>query len=89
MNERNDPHRNATNDRNDPHRDGADPNDARPRVAPSPDNAPSDEAAKRAPDAREGEIRHIRDTGLPPGIRVDEAKDPGSQPPHGPVDNRS
>ena len=38
----------------------------------------------------EGEIHHIVDKGLPPGIDVDEAKDPGSQSPgSAPVDNRS
>jgi len=75
------------NDRNQSHR-----SDPRPRVQPSPNNAPppsSQDKTRRPPNAREGEIEHIRNTGLPPGIRVDEAKDPGSQPPHGPVDDRS
>ena len=66
--------------------------DPRPRVEPSPNNGPprsSQDKTQRAPNAREGEIEHIRDTGLPPGIRVDEVKDPGSQPPHAPTDDRS
>jgi hypothetical protein len=71
------------NDRNDSKRD-----DPRPRVQPSPDNAPPP-AEEQTPKAREGAIRHIIDTGLPPGIRVDEAKDPGAKPPHGPADDRS
>lgn len=68
-------------------------NDRRPRVPTSPDNAPAPTPQQRKreknPKERGGEIRHILDTGLPPGVRVDEAKDPGSQPPHGPTDDRS
>ena len=68
-------------------------NDRRPRVPPSPDNAPAPTPRQREreknPKERGGEIRHILDTGLPPGVRVDEAKDPGSQPPHGTTDDRS
>jgi hypothetical protein len=35
---------------------------------------------KKEQDKSEG-IGHVIDTGLPPGISIDEAKDPGSQPP--------
>jgi len=36
-----------------------------------------------------GAVEHVADTGLPPGIRPDEAKDPGNANEKGPVDNRS
>jgi hypothetical protein len=36
-----------------------------------------------------GDLKHVRDTGLPPGIEIDDAKDPGSQAPRTPADNRS
>jgi hypothetical protein len=54
-----------------------------PRVPPKTDKRPG------KPKERGGDIQHIVDTGLPPGISIDEAKDPGSQGPHGPVDDRS
>jgi hypothetical protein len=54
-----------------------------PRVPPK-----KDEPARRPKD-RGGDVRHIIDTGLPPGISVDEAKDPGAQTPRNPVDDRS
>jgi hypothetical protein len=54
-----------------------------PRVPPK-----KDEPARK-PKERGGDVRHIIDTGLPPGINVDEAKDPGAQTPRGPADDRS
>jgi hypothetical protein len=36
-----------------------------------------------------GDLKHIGDTGLPPGISIEDAKDPGSQTPRTPADNRS
>jgi hypothetical protein len=54
-----------------------------PRVPPEPEKQPE------KPKERGGDVRHIVDTGLPPGISVDEAKDPGSQGPRGPTDDRS
>ena len=50
---------------------------------------PKKEQPAPKPKERGGDIRHIIDTGLPPGISVDEAKDPGSQTPRKPVDDRS
>ena len=70
-----------------------DRNDRRPRVPPSPNNAPpvtpEQREQEKNPRERGGDVRHILDTGLPPGVRIDDAKDPGSQPPHGPADDRS
>ena len=54
-----------------------------PRVPPK-----KDETARK-PKERGGDVRHIIDTGLPPGISVDEAKDPGAQTPRSPADDRS
>jgi hypothetical protein len=36
-----------------------------------------------------GAVEQVVKTGLPPGIRPDEAKDPGKAHEQGPVDNRS
>ena len=58
-------------------------NQSAPRVPPK-----KDEPARR-PQDRGGDVRHIIDTGLPPGISVDEAKDPGAQTPRNRVDDRS
>lgn len=39
---------------------------------------------------KEPAVKHVLRTGLPPGISVADAKDPGSATPaKGPVDNRS
>lgn len=46
---------------------------------PRPATKPKDEPA----------VKHVVRTGLPPGISVEDAKDPGSTPPKGRVDNRS
>jgi len=47
---------------------------------------PRDRGHKR----EEGDdLKHIIETGLPPGISEDEAKDPGSQTPRNPADDRS
>ncbi|HSU44851.1 MAG TPA: hypothetical protein VLN42_11600 [Casimicrobiaceae bacterium] len=54
-----------------------------PRVPPK-----KDEPVQK-PKERGGDVRHIIDTGLPPGISVDEAKDPGAQTPRNPADDRS
>ncbi|MDB5810977.1 MAG: hypothetical protein JWN94_3099 [Betaproteobacteria bacterium] len=35
------------------------------------------------------DIKHVVETGLPPGISVEQAKDPGAHAPGGPVENRS
>lgn len=45
--------------------------------------------AERPREDEGGDLEHIRETGLPPGIDVEEAKDPGSQAPRKPVLNRS
>jgi len=50
---------------------------------------PKKDEPARKPKERGGDVRHIIDTGLPPGISVDEAKDPGAQTPRGPADDRS
>ena len=34
-------------------------------------------------------LKHVWKTGLPPGIEVEDAKDPGAHAPGGPVENRS
>jgi hypothetical protein len=39
--------------------------------------------------ASEGNVKHVLRTGLPPGIEVDEAIDPGAHGPRGPTDDRS
>ena len=37
----------------------------------------------------EGQVAHIINKGLPPGIEPEDAEDPGAQTPKKPVDNRS
>jgi hypothetical protein len=39
--------------------------------------------------AQEGSVKHVVRTGLPPGIEVDDFKDPGKNSPKGPADDRS
>ena len=34
-------------------------------------------------------VKHVLDTGLPPGIEVEDAEDPGAHASGGPVENRS
>ena len=41
------------------------------------------------PDSKEGSVKHVVRTGLPPGIDVEDVKDPGKASPKGPTDNRS
>ena len=56
-------------------------------IPPSPEDIADDERVRR--DKGEG-LRHVLDTGLPPGISVDEAEDPGkSTPPSPPKDRNS
>jgi hypothetical protein len=43
---------------------------------------------RKETDKSEG-IGHVLETGLPPGVSIDEAKDPGSQPPDKPKTGRS
>jgi hypothetical protein len=38
---------------------------------------------------REGDLKHILDTGLPPGVEIEDAKDPGRSTGGGPADDRS
>ena len=45
--------------------------------------------AKAKPRTPGENLKHVLKTGLPPGIEIDDAKDPGSNAPGGPVDNRS
>ena len=59
------------------------------RTSSPPRVPPKKETPPQKPRERGGDVRHLIDTGLPPGIDIDEAKDPGSQPPHGPTDDRS
>jgi hypothetical protein len=59
------------------------PNPSAPRVPPKK------EAPPKKPKEHGGDVQHIIDTGLPPGIDVDEARDPGSQTPRAPADDRS
>jgi hypothetical protein len=58
------------------------------RINPSAPERPHSPTSDKPPE-RSGDLRHIVDTGLPPGIDIEEAKDPGSQTPHVPVDDRS
>ena len=39
--------------------------------------------------AQEDSVKHVVRTGLPPGIEVDDVKDPGKNAPKAPADNRS
>ena len=41
------------------------------------------------PSSKEGSVKHVVRTGLPPGVDVEDAKDPGKNSPKGPTDNRS
>jgi hypothetical protein len=45
------------------------------------------QAAKTA--SKEGSVKHVVRTGLPPGVDVEDWKDPGKASPKGPTDNRS
>ena len=38
---------------------------------------------------KEGDLKHVLETGLPPGVDLEDARDPGSQTPPVPADNRS
>ena len=38
---------------------------------------------------KEGSVKHVVRTGLPPGVDVEDWKDPGKGSPKGPADNRS
>ena len=40
------------------------------------------------PPERGGDVRHIVDTGLPPGITPQDVIDPGAQPPEDRIDRR-
>ena len=44
---------------------------------------------RREPAERGGDVRHVIDKGLPPGIGIQDAVDPGSQAPRTPADDRS
>lgn len=47
---------------------------------------------RRAPTPRKkgGDVQHVIDTGLPPGVNVEDFVDPGNtQPAEAPADNRS
>lgn len=39
--------------------------------------------------SKDGSVKHVVRTGLPPGIDVDDWKDPGKDAPKAPTDNRS
>jgi hypothetical protein len=54
-----------------------------------PESKPEPRADERSQPRREGALKHILDTGLPPGIDVPDAKDPGSQVGGTPADDRS
>jgi len=41
------------------------------------------------PSSNEGSVKHVVRTGLPPGVDVEDVKDPGRNAPKGPTDNRS
>jgi hypothetical protein len=51
---------------------------------PAPDSKPRRKV--RTPTEN---VKHVVDTWLPPGIEVEDAKDPGAHAPGGPVENRS
>ena len=48
-----------------------------------------DRVSERKPSTKEGSVKHVVRTGLPPGVNVDDWKDPGKNSPKGPTDNRS
>ena len=52
---------------------------------PQDDNVPP----ASTPPKEEGSVKHIVRTGLPPGIEVEDALDPGKHSPKGPADDRS
>ena len=39
--------------------------------------------------SKEGSVKHVVRTGLPPGVDVEDWEDPGKTSPKGPADNRS
>ena len=45
--------------------------------------------AEPRPSSRENSVKHVVRTGLPPGVNVEDVKDPGNTSPRGPTDNRS
>jgi hypothetical protein len=51
---------------------------------PAPDSKPRRKV--RTPTEN---VKHLVNTWLPPGIEVEDAKDPGAHAPGGPVENRS
>jgi len=51
--------------------------------------APQDPSTAEKPTSKEGSVKHVVRTGLPPGIDVEDVKDPGKASPKGPTDNRS
>jgi hypothetical protein len=50
---------------------------------------PQDTVAPDKPSSKEGSLKHVVRTGLPPGIDVQDWKDPGKASPKGPADDRS
>ena len=50
---------------------------------------PKDRSTTEKPASKEGSVEHVVRTGLPPGIEVEDVKDPGKASPKGPTDNRS
>ena len=50
---------------------------------------PADKSAPAKSPSKEGSLEHVVRTGLPPGISVEDVKDPGKNSPKGPTDNRS
>lgn len=55
----------------------------RTTTPPNPQQPPEPKQVK------EGSVKHVVRTGLPPGIDIDDVKDPGAKAPPGPADNRS
>ena len=55
------------------------PEDPTPRTPPKPGSEPAEHG---------GDVRHIVDKGLPPGIDIQDAIDPGSHTPGAPADDR-
>lgn len=39
--------------------------------------------------SKDGAVKHVVRTGLPPGVNIEDWKDPGKASPKGPADNRS
>jgi len=46
-------------------------------------------ATTKPPPSQEGSVKHVVRTGLPPGIEVEDAIDPGKASPKGPADDNS